>query len=397
MSYTVSDFFHTFSENLQLIAGQGGLAREINSCGILDYELLPELKDKYFHSNFQSGQFIVTSLLYARENPRVIAEAVKHLSSKGCSGLAIRNVLKLQIPEAVIRYADSKNFPVFLVNSVSLPFETIICSIDRQAALSRQTGYYQGILHHMLQQNLSPEEIRAEALRLNPSFSEQFFCACFRLDDFMTDSQKNQLILNFRSGNLSTCEDFVCIFRRDLLLIRSSETLQESFSDQFLRQFMEETFRGELVSLVGVSSMHNTLTELKQALQEAFFASVFLTREEEACRFRYFDRLGTYQILFPYCHTPEFAAFSRRITEKIEEYDTENNTHLLDTLLTYIQCDASLTETARQLSQHQQTIRYRLNKIYDLTGLDRKSPADCEQLSLAARIHIARRLLEGSV
>ncbi|MGN0715522.1 MAG: PucR family transcriptional regulator, partial [Anaerovoracaceae bacterium] len=165
----------------------------------------------------------------------------------------------------------------------------------------------------------------------------------------------------------------------------------------FLRQFMEETFRGELVSLVGVSSMHNTLTELKQALQEAFFASVFLTREEEACRFRYFDRLGTYQILFPYCHTPEFAAFSRRITEKIEEYDTENNTHLLNTLLTYIQCDASLTETARQLSQHQQTIRYRLNKIYDLTGLDRKSPADCEQLSLAARIHIARRLLEGSV
>ena len=37
---------------LRLVAGQNGLDRKVKSCGILDYELDPELRDKYSYSNF---------------------------------------------------------------------------------------------------------------------------------------------------------------------------------------------------------------------------------------------------------------------------------------------------------------------------------------------------------
>ena len=77
----------------------------------------------------------------------------------------------------------------------------------------------------------------------------------------------------------------------------------------------------------------------------------------------------------------------------VEEYDAENSTNLTETLITYIRCNSSLDKTAEHLSQHEQTIRYRMKKIYSLTGLDRKSPADTEQLSLACKIYLASRLI----
>lgn len=391
MAYTVSDFYNTFSDNLNLIAGQGGLAREITSCGILDYELLPELKDKYFHSNFHNGQFIVTSLLYAKDNPYIIADAVKHLASKGCSGLVIRNVLKIQIPEAVIRYADSKNFSIFQVNSVTLPFETIIYTINRHFELEQNAGFHRGIINQILTQNLSPDEIRKSALNLNPSFSDQYFCIYCRLDDFVTDSQKNQFISNYKASTLWSLEDFICVFRDGLLLVKSSEQLYDYYNSDFIRQFIAETFRDESIYNIGVSGTHNTLTEFRQALNEMFFASAYNVRESE--KIQYYKDLGTYKAIFPFCQSAELRSFSSSIMDIIEEYDTENSTYLTETLIAYIHCDSSLSETALLLKQHEQTIRYRLNKIYSLTGLNRKSPSDVEQLSLACKIHIANRLL----
>ena len=49
--------------------------------------------------------------------------------------------------------------------------------------------------------------------------------------------------------------------------------------------------------------------------------------------------------------------------------------------------------TAAALTQHENTVRYRLEKIRTVCGLSYRFAADGEQLSLAAKIHMARTLL----
>ena len=56
-NYTVSDFYKTFEKQLKLVAGSGGMARVISNVGILDYEVDPVQKDKYFHTNFHENYF----------------------------------------------------------------------------------------------------------------------------------------------------------------------------------------------------------------------------------------------------------------------------------------------------------------------------------------------------
>lgn len=391
LAYTVSDLYNTYAHHLKLIAGKGGLARQISSCGILDYELLPDLKDKYFHSNFQNGQFILSSLLYAKDDPYVILDAIKHLVSKGVSGIAIRNVFRIEIPETVIRYADSKNFPVFTIQSVALPFEEIIYTITRHFEAEKTANYSRDVLNSIRFQDLNADEIVKYALKLNPSFSNQFFCIYCETEDFISDSQKNQVVEHYKKNEFFSYEDVVCAFKEGILLIKSGEKLHKSYNDAYVESFIHEAFGKEPVINVGISDTHNTLAELKMALDETLFASAYTI--ESSKKYHYYKDLGTYKIILPYCSKTELRNFSKNLIEKLEDYDTENNSNLVETLITYIHCDFNKELAAEKLSQHQQTIRYRLNKIFLLTDLNRKSPSDLEQLSIACKIYVSNQLL----
>jgi len=53
----------------------------------------------------------------------------------------------------------------------------------------------------------------------------------------------------------------------------------------------------------------------------------------------------------------------------------------------------SMRVAAKMISQHENIVRYRLEKIALLTGLDFKSPAQMEELALAIKIDICSELL----
>jgi DNA-binding PucR family transcriptional regulator len=90
-------------------------------------------------------------------------------------------------------------------------------------------------------------------------------------------------------------------------------------------------------------------------------------------------------------------AFKKKILEPINEHDAENNSNLLETLTQFVLSGCSISFTAKMISQHENTVRYRLEKIAFLTGLDFKSPAQLEELALAIKIDICSGLLGNQV
>ena len=134
MKLTVRDISN-FSElsQLTLIAGRGGLAKNVTHCGILDYEYDKDVSSKYYDYNYQvdGGFLTLTTFLYAKNNPNLIYDAVKKLVSKNGSGLIIKNIFKLPISENVIRYANHMNFPIFLLNDSHPFFEDILMLVNK--------------------------------------------------------------------------------------------------------------------------------------------------------------------------------------------------------------------------------------------------------------------------
>ncbi|MEO6867477.1 MAG: helix-turn-helix domain-containing protein, partial [Gaiellales bacterium] len=74
----------------------------------------------------------------------------------------------------------------------------------------------------------------------------------------------------------------------------------------------------------------------------------------------------------------------------LARYDSRYRTSLVETLSTWLACDASVSVAAARMYAHRHTIRYRLDRVRELSGLDTSSTADREQLALGLR---ARRVL----
>lgn len=105
-----------------------------------------------------------------------------------------------------------------------------------------------------------------------------------------------------------------------------------------------------------------------------------------------FEETGTYKLLFQiFADRPEeLSSFYEQTLSALVKYDEQYQTELVATLATYLELDGNLAATAATLYTHRHTVRYRLDRIAELCGLDVGKSDDREKLSLGLK---AMRLL----
>lgn len=105
-----------------------------------------------------------------------------------------------------------------------------------------------------------------------------------------------------------------------------------------------------------------------------------------------FEETGVYKLLFRVLaeHPDELTRFYEQTIAGLMAYDEARQTDLVATLSTYLDNDGNLAATAARLFTHRHTVRYRLDRIADLSGLDISRSDDREMLSLGLK---AMRLL----
>ena len=81
----------------------------------------------------------------------------------------------------------------------------------------------------------------------------------------------------------------------------------------------------------------------------------------------------------------ELQRFYAETVEPLVAYDEQYETDLLGTLSTFLECDANVNATAARLITHRHTIRYRLERVRELCGLDVGSSDGREKLSLGLK------------
>ena len=98
------------------------------------------------------------------------------------------------------------------------------------------------------------------------------------------------------------------------------------------------------------------------------------------------------RLIFPECDKKSMTDFSQSILEPIRDFDLENNGKLMETLAAWSENGMNFGPAAAELHQHENTLRYRMDKIAQLTGLDFKNAADAQQLNMAYLIHYCKEL-----
>jgi PucR family transcriptional regulator, purine catabolism regulatory protein len=100
-----------------------------------------------------------------------------------------------------------------------------------------------------------------------------------------------------------------------------------------------------------------------------------------------FEQTGAYRLLLPAMSEDpaELQRFYAETVEPLVAYDEQYETDLVQTLETYLDADGNVAGTAARLYTHRHTVRYRLERVRDLTSLDVNSTDGREKLGLGLK------------
>lgn len=197
--------------------------------------------------------------------------------------------------------------------------------------------------------------------------------------------QTRQLFPNFLLGPRS---DNVILF-----LAPSEGASAEDISEsaRLLATQIQRYVRGLLPDLtvsIGIGRYTGDPAQLPDAYSEAEVALEIGHRINGPSSISTFEGSGTYKLLFRVLQEDpeELETFYKETLAPVVAYDSRYGTELVHTLTTYLANDASTVKTASGLFAHRHTIRYRLDRVNELTGLDVDKSEDRESLTLGIKV-----------
>ena len=100
-----------------------------------------------------------------------------------------------------------------------------------------------------------------------------------------------------------------------------------------------------------------------------------------------FEETGAYRLLLPAMSEDpsELQGFFEETVAPLVDYDEQYETDLVRTLESFLDADGNVARTAERLFTHRHTIRYRLERVRELSGLDVSSTDGRERLSLGLK------------
>jgi sugar diacid utilization regulator len=383
----------------RVVAGERGLDREVYWITVGEEPDLPE---------WVFGGELILSTLFAVE-PERRDEYVKGLSDRGVAGLMLKPERFLgTIPQSVLETADRESFPVAEV-PIGVLWSRVLAGFYRHL-LAEQTELIRvetemrlrgGFFDELLSGQISGEEILRRAALLGCDLAGGAVMLVFdladmdglarKLDELQVQYLKTLLYETVNGAVQEVHRNCICIPRPDgvLLLLGSPVEDRKVVAKHILSRCGERL--KNLPVHAGLGEPRESPDQITRTCREAYSALRVGQRLQSARdvdgRIHSFAALGVQRMLFALSQdSPEtLRGFEESTVGPVMYYDREHGTQLLETLSTYMRCNGNIPEVAALLHVHKHTVRYRLRRVTELTGLDVTKFDDAAQLYLAVR------------
>lgn len=369
-----------YLKSFQLIAGEWGLNNSIDKIGILDHEIVEDIRGE-----FGQGDFVLSSFTPARNDLPLLIKSIEDLIDSKVSGLAIKNIFFKELPKYIIDLANSKHFPIFIFDE-NIYYEDIIAEVNEKIRLKDDDSLLIAKIDILLKGEISKNIVRTLALEINHAFKDNFIIGFCKENKYLNDKNITNLIDLYKFQVQTSPHKGVIKYRDGILIICSKDNKN---SDHLLND-LKNTISDLAITFdnftIGISDIHKTLDDFSRGLNEAFQA--VKSSGNNKSDFIYYSDIGIHKILLPFIENDYIRDYSKEIINKLNAYDLKHHTDLYKTAIVYITNDQNIKTTAKDLYQHENTIRYRIKKIKEVLHMEHLQGSFNEQLSIAVKIHL---------
>lgn len=386
MKLTVKDLFNisTFSQ-FKLIAGAGGLHKPVEAAEILDFEFVQGIDISRDHV-FDGNSIALTSLLFAKDNPNLIIDAVKKLHELNVSCMAYKTVIIKELPKEVVDFANANDFPLLEFGGDEY-FEDIIFSIKQALDEAADISAIESDFVRVIKQDMSLKEEAVLCKKVNIRLKKFIRAVCIKDSLHSSEEQVTAFVKRMQNFEKFSKKAAFCKYYNSYFIILSQD---EADKNRFDALFEDITLAFQIDKskvYCGISSIRQIDEGFGKVIREAFWAKNIATIENAPVRL--YEEIGIYRLVAPEINSPWVIQYMKEYLAPL----LSGNEELLHTAKVYTLCRGDLDKTAKALYCHKNTVRYRLSKMHQL--LDKKSNEKefNENLSIAIKIYMLNEFL----
>lgn len=243
---------------------------------------------------------------------------------------------------------------------------------NMSGSYKRQEEIHRWIMSLIQQGDRNEHDVKMEAELSGLKLPNVFVVALFRVLQ-ATKKETIRHYITFIMKSLSGPTFFIENSDQWIVVIGSSSVAHHAAINQAktLLYKLEHDFHCDLQRdvMVGIGNEYRSLLKMRQSYAEA--AEVIKIKRQFCEPIAYFYQdLGIYRLL-PFIYEQyKRQRYKNEQLMKIQKYDRENQTQLLETLKQYLKNDCKIKETAECLYVHPNTLHYRIKRIQAIANID---------------------------
>lgn len=357
---------------LKLVAGKNGLNRMLRWAHVLD---MPDVLEWV-----QGGELLIMTGIAIAHDDEALKKVVEELAARGLAGLVINiGPYISDVSPEVIEVADSLEFPIFVlpwkVKLVRVIQEISNYIITQQIEERTVQSLLQSIFFSKFPDyNMLASRVSTYGYKMNQAYRVGIIGLQNQMSlDEITMTQIKLQVKQLVEQLLSTCGwnpltlinmDFIVFLipsgaervRDDLVTSRIVDNILQQTSQSF----------PQLSIRIGVGTGKSNLKDFKISLEQAKHIMTFSinSKKTHSC---FFEELGLYKLLFK-VDIKDLKNFYEETIGLLAAYDSEQESELTRDLIGLLEANGNLNQASEQLFLHRNTLRYRLQKIEEITG-----------------------------
>lgn len=371
-----------------VLCGLDGLENEVLKSGIIDYEFSI---DGFIeaHNSFQYGDFLISSLMFTQGNEEKLLEMLEKLVELGVSGLAVKDVFFTTIPENALKFCNEHSFPVILFDN-GIYFEEIVNDIDHLLQLSDWVNKTEQQIALMLGTELSRYEV--EGISREIGFSALPYVVAYWLKPKLASSQMKikRTVQAYSNNHHRNKNCFLFKYKQNYLVLAISKDTEEKKYNQLFNEVLNLAGIDSNEYVIGVSRVHNSISELDFSIKESSWSCQVATLLNE--NIKRYSEMGTWAIVTAHYQSRYMIEYMRKYLRPILSDPSESSKDLLETLIVFVANEGNTKLVAKKLSIHENTFRYRINKLREKLDPNANDFVFYENSSTAVKIYLLDQL-----
>lgn len=362
-----------FFEEARILSGKNGINNIIKRVNFSDCPLIGNELDI---SLILEGDLFINSLYLFKDNKSKLYETVDYYISNGSSGLLVTDEYLDNLPTDVLKLSDTNDYPIILIPK-ELSYAEIISKITGMILLDQSSLITEMRIDRLLDKNTGTEEVIQTARTLNRKFEKNYF-TIFANYSFKFESSKD----SFKAAVNSKENIKIYKYKESyLIIINFNHYKERSEATKFIKKLL---YSYDTNYKIGISEAFLDIKNFGLCVRQSK-ASVDMSNIIGE-NIVYYKNLRLYKLLYPMKDTIYVREYHNEIIAPIKKYDKDSDSELFLTICTFIENEMDYRATAKKLYQHENTIRYRINKIKKLLDLEHEVTKFIEQISIGIKI-----------